>query len=83
MLEKNHKNGGGNRECRSKGQFTISDYDIIRGIRKVDDLEILCRPCNHIHFLEKKIGQATGLSVIWKKPLQGFDIDKIWEGVAI
>lgn len=82
FLEKNHKNGGGNKEAKSRGRFTLSNYEIIKGIRKTDDLEILCKPCNHIHFLELKHNSKTGLETVWNKPNEKFQVLQIWESVA-
>src|SRR5689334_5265380 len=68
FIEKNHKNGGGNKESKSRGRFTLCNYEIINGIRKTDDLELLCKPCNHIHYLEKKFKiNNTGLNTVWNK----------------
>jgi len=62
LLEINHKNGGGKREIRNSIKFY---GDIINGIRKTDDLEILCRVCNHWHYLELKYGELP-YKVIFK-----------------
>ena len=57
LLEINHKNGGGNKELQ-KGKQSIRFYDdILEGIRKTDDLELLCRICNNRHYLELKFGE--------------------------
>jgi hypothetical protein len=53
MLEINHKNGGGAREVKQGNRFNC---DIISGRRSIDDLEILCKPCNAVHYLELKYG---------------------------
>ena len=59
LLEINHKNGGGR----------LDNRNIIQRIRtkerKTDDLELLCRPCNAIHFIEKKFGEKFPLKVVW------------------
>lgn len=73
FLEINHKNGGGNKESigngsrsNRKGLMGTDWYHaIITGKRKTDDLELLCRPCNHIHFLEQKYGEKIPLKVKW------------------
>ena len=55
FLEVNHKNGGGAKETKN-GKWSMQFYhSIASGKRRVDDLEILCRPCNAIHFLEMLI----------------------------
>lgn len=66
FLEINHKNSR-NGEKRNKNETGNRFFHrIINGSRQVNDLELLCRPCNHIHFLEMKFG-FTGLKVIWEK----------------
>ena len=56
LLEINHKNGGGNQECRKGEKITNIYYEIYKGRRGMDDLEILCRVCNAWHYLELKYG---------------------------
>lgn len=52
VLEINHINGGGRQEV---GKNTIKFYsDIIKGNRKTDDLNILCKVCNFAYFVERK-----------------------------
>lgn len=68
-LEVNHKNGGGSIEVKrlkSTGRF---HHDILKGKRHTKDLEILCRPCNAIDHLERKIGHVLPMRVIWKRRL--------------
>lgn len=58
FLEINHKNGGGGKEM-AKGKRSNQFYwDIYMGRRTVDDLELLCKPCNAIHALELKHGKV-------------------------
>lgn len=65
LLEINHKNGGGNTEMQ-KGKNSNQFYAaILKGERPVDDLELLCKPCNAIHYLETKYGPLP-LHVVWK-----------------
>lgn len=52
ILEKEHKNGGGTKEMRIRNSGEIS-RDIIKGIRKTDDLEVLCKVCNAKAFVER------------------------------
>jgi len=67
FLEINHKIGGGNKEAKKKGGAgQIIIQDIISGRRKTDDLELLCRPCNHIHYLELKFKEKIPLKVVWE-----------------
>lgn len=57
VLEVNHKNGGGSQEYKSlrkKGRTIY--FVIVKGYRKVDDLEILCKVCNAIHYVEQRFG---------------------------
>ena len=56
LLEVNHKNGGGSQEHK-KSIYSNFIHAIAVGRRKTEDLEILCRPCNAIHYLEKKYGK--------------------------
>lgn len=58
FLEVNHKNGGGSKERRKAVlRGTTLYWDIFKGKRKTDDLEILCSPCNAVHYLELKYGK--------------------------
>lgn len=54
LLEINHINGGGGKELKGTGHKFYRDIALMR--RTVEDLELLCRPCNSIHFLEMKHG---------------------------
>lgn len=63
LLEINHKNGGGNKEYRSRGYSRFFN-GIISGRRKTDDLNLLCKVCNARH--------AAGLKY-------GKDLTKHWE----
>ena len=58
FLEINHKNGGGNKERKETMQTGGLKFSIINGNRSVEDLEILCKPCNAIHALELKYGSV-------------------------
>jgi hypothetical protein len=64
LLEVNHKNGGGRKA--NEGGWGAPDFKraVIQGRRKTDDLEILCRPCNAIHYLELKFGPLP-MKVLW------------------
>ena len=63
FLEINHKNGKD-----PTGGGTSLYYDVAACRRKTDDLELLCRPCNHIHYLEMKFGEKIPLRVIYGEP---------------
>ena len=64
ILEINHKEGHGNAERRSLGGTGYFFAAIIRGKRKIDDLEVLCKVCNIVHYLEYKYG-IFNYEVIW------------------
>lgn len=58
LLEINHKNGGGTKDLGRYGRRTNQFvWDIYKGIRKIDDLNLLCRVCNAKHYLELKYGR--------------------------
>jgi hypothetical protein len=55
-LEINHVNGGGSRERRSsryKNGWPFY-YDIVKGRRRTDDLNVLCRVCNAYYYMQTK-----------------------------
>jgi hypothetical protein len=54
FLEVNHKNGGGAKEVKHNNKKFYSL--ILSGERDIEDLEILCKPCNNLHYLELKYG---------------------------
>lgn len=54
LIEINHKHGGGAKEVKGKGSRMVRDIALLR--RPVDDLELLCKPCNAVHALELKHG---------------------------
>ncbi len=63
FLECNHKAGGGTKDRqvyydknKRYGDSMAFVFDVLAGRRAVDDLEVLCRPCNAIHYLESKYG---------------------------
>lgn len=56
ILEINHINGGGNKERRSKVSSYYWYTSIIKGERKIDDLNILCKICNLLYFLRRRYG---------------------------
>jgi len=64
VLEVNHKNGGGNREHETGRYARALYHDIMQRRRTTEDLEILCRPCNAIHYLEMKFGPLP-IRVVW------------------
>lgn len=52
LLEFNHINGGGYNEIRKLGKHI--PREILAGRRAVDDLNLLCHVCNHLHYVEMK-----------------------------
>jgi len=60
VLEINHKNGGGDAEARELGRGNRLYADIVAGRRSIEDLEVLCRPHNHVHFLELRYPDLRG-----------------------
>jgi hypothetical protein len=65
LLEVNHKNGGGNKELQNGKNTNKFMWDIYMGRRKIDDLNLLCRVCNALHYLELKYGK-TKYTIIYK-----------------
>lgn len=66
ILEVNHKNGGGTKERRERGINNWNIYsDILNGKRETSDFEILCKPCNMLHYCEIKFGKLP-MRVVWK-----------------
>lgn len=47
FLQIDHIHGGGSKESKSYGNHREFFLDIIRGIRPVSDLQVLCANCNH------------------------------------
>lgn len=64
ILEINHKNGGGNKEMQHGKKSNAFYVAIANGSRRTDDLELLCKPCNSIHYLEMKYGPLP-IKVVW------------------
>ena len=61
VLEINHLNGGGTKEMKNKR--TVFYNSIVKGTRKIDDLNILCKPCNIAYTLQKKFG--VRYKIVW------------------
>lgn len=63
-LEYNHKGGGGAKEFREyykqNGNYLGMTDLLLSGKRKPDGLEILCRVCNAVEFLERKNNNHAG-----------------------
>jgi hypothetical protein len=65
LLEINHINGGGKRNGEHDNTYAFYS-GILKGERKTEDLEILCKICNAWHYLELKCGQRLPFKVIWE-----------------
>lgn len=53
LLEINHKKGGGNIERKQRGVGGLEFYRLIANKKRtIEDLELLCRPCNLVHAAE-------------------------------
>ncbi len=64
-LEFNHKDGNGCQEWR-KNTMSLVDR-ILSKKRDINDLEILCRVCNALEFLERKNNNHRGrFTIVWK-----------------
>jgi len=76
LLEINHKIACSEdaRERRTRSGQNICKC-IVNGSRTVDDLELLCRPCNAIHYLEHKLGGPLPIKVIWRGGEKHTDMD--------
>ena len=65
-LEINHKNLGGTQENLRYLKNSDKLIHLIKDRkRKTNDLEITCRVCNSVHYLEKKYG-ICGFKVLWE-----------------
>jgi len=58
FLEFNHINGGGCKEIK-QGQYLYMADKLLSGKRKPEGLEVLCRICNALDFLERKNKQSA------------------------
>ena len=65
LLEINHIKGGGNKELKKGKNTNVFMWNIYMGRRKTNDLNLLCRVCNALHYLELKYGK-TGHRVIYQ-----------------
>lgn len=65
FLEFNHIGGGGSKEYRENGRLSAMELLLI-GKRKPEGLEILCRVCNALDYLERKnLKSAMLFTVTW------------------
>lgn len=66
-LEFNHINGGGSKEFREITKYVGMMDQLLTGKRTADGLEILCRVCNALDFLERKNPKHKGrFKIMWK-----------------
>ena len=66
VLEINHRNGDGKKDRTGKnnrGQGAAFYRKIVRGVRPIEDLEVLCKPCNWLHFIERRYHVAY--KIVW------------------
>src|SRR5271155_256030 len=59
VIEINHVNGGGTKEIRLVGNQRLYKL-IVDGMRAVDDLDLACRVCNALFFVEMKFPELKG-----------------------
>lgn len=67
ILEINHINGGGKAEIRLKYHNIYRAFldDIVFGIRDTRDLNLLCKVCNALHYIETVLG-IKGFNVTYR-----------------
>lgn len=66
FLEFNHIGGGGSAEWRQAKSWIVDR--LLSGERKPDGLNVLCRVCNAIEYLERKKPSAEGQHIVtWSK----------------
>jgi hypothetical protein len=66
ILEVNHRQGGGRKEIVLNGGGNRMHLNILTGRRSVGDLEVLCRPCNAVDYIERKFPELVSkLHVVW------------------
>ena len=70
FLEINHIKGGGNQEHKKRGKNVTRNMILLIYLKKrgIEDLNILCKICNALDYLERKYGH-TRLRVVWDKPV--------------
>lgn len=64
-LEINHINGQGNLDRIIHGSGDHFFRAITSGRRHTNDLNIMCRPCNSIDYMQRKTGRKLPIHVIW------------------
>jgi hypothetical protein len=67
FLEFNHIDGGGCKEWRDSITYSSMADKLLTGKRKPEGLEILCRVCNALDFLNRKnIESSKKFKIIWQ-----------------
>ena len=67
FLEFNHIEGGGCKEWRDSITYSSMADKLLTGKRKPEGLEILCRVCNALDFLNRKnIESSKKFKIIWQ-----------------
>lgn len=65
FLEINHKNGQGCQEWKKLGANIVDR--LLNGTRSADGLEVACRVCNNLHYLQSKDPiAASGFKITWQ-----------------
>ena len=66
LLEVNHKNGGGTREIQALGGGEWIRA-ILNGKRGTSDLEVVCKVCNVVHYVERRFPELKDqFTVVWR-----------------
>lgn len=69
LLEVNHKNGGG---CKEISAYPYKFYrNIISGVRKTDDLNLLCSVCNRVYLAKLKCGANYNIKYLGREGKEG------------
>ena len=56
IIEINHVFGGGAMEARRLRYYRQFYSDILSGVRTTEDLNLLCKVCNILHYIQLKFG---------------------------
>jgi hypothetical protein len=65
VLEINHINGGGTQETKHLGAGVNFYRLIVNGKRSVNDLNILCKICNALDFIQRTYSVGSRYSIRW------------------
>lgn len=64
FIEINHIHGGGTQQIKRSKDYNKYYRDIKFGRRSIRDLNLLCRVCNSLHYLQMKYGEIH-MSIKW------------------